>query len=1066
MALTIDQLQIQIEAESTQATQALDILISKLKTLQSRLNGLGNAGKNAGKGLKETSKGAEKAATATDKHSKSTDKATKSTKKFTDKLAQQISKTRTLYGAFKSAANTMASWFNESNDYIETLNLFNVTMGDAAEGAYAYAKAVESAIGIDSKDFMQYQGVFKNLTAGFGVVEKDANKMSQNLTQLSYDMASFFNTDVETAFDKLSSAMSGQVKGLREFGIDTSVATLQEYALTKGINKKISAMTQAEKALIRYNYIMEKSTHMQGDMARTIATPANALRILQAQLTRMKRAFGDIISVLATQVIPYVQAFVEIVTEAAAKLAKFFGFDPGDFTVSTEGIANSWADAEEGVEDYSEALKAAKKQMMGFDELNIIQNPNSDSSSGGGASSGGMGDMGVYEYDFFENLKTDKLDEVKEKLKDILKYIGLVAAGFLTWKLSKNFLGSLNGLVFAVGVSLVIDSIIDVFTDGLTWESVIKGAIGGALVGAAIGFKLGGPGGALLGATIGIGVTLAVEAITSILSEGFTAENVTTLLLSLLEIAGVIAAFKYFNSKTTNAAPELKKASDTIEQTNTGTSTLTSKLTNLVKNLALGLVVIIEVALAVGLVVAAIWGIGLLLDQVGQAWQPVIDNGETIALAMGLGIALLIGIGAATAGLGTLGTSLIVPMALGVAILAEFGISAGLFLAEILGIGILLTQILIAWQPVLLNGETIAAAIGLGTTLLIGIGVVAAALGVATVASAGLLPVAVALGTALLVELAIAFQAFVDSLIDVATKLYDGLAPNLDKLNDKLPDLSTNMANFTKFMGEFALRIVEYTLSNTIAGIAATIDKIISFFTTDPIQRMSDEVAKQHGQVCNLINNLNKSIPDVEHSIVLLRKYNKLMSEFEKESGSRGKPSILTFLGDVVCGVWDAIKKTINTIIGGIEKLVNFVISGINMMIKALNSLSFDVPDWVPVIGGQRFGFNLKTISNVSIPRLAEGGIVNEGQMFIAREAGPELVGNIGRKTAVANNDQIIAGIEGGVYRAMVAANANNSSKPVTVNATFEIDGEVVGKKVIKYHNGVVMQTGASPLLV
>jgi hypothetical protein len=104
---------------------------------------------------------------------------------------------------------------------------------------------------------------------------------------------------------------------------------------------------------------------------------------------------------------------------------------------------------------------------------------------------------------------------------------------------------------------------------------------------------------------------------------------------------------------------------------------------------------------------------------------------------------------------------------------------------------------------------------------------------------------------------------------------------------------------------------------------------------------------------------------------------------------------------------------------------------------------------------------------NLKLRAYANGGYVPTGQAFIAREAGPELVGTIGRKTAVANNDQIISGIESGVYRAMVAANStNNSGGSQTFRIINEIDGDVVGEKVIKYHNGVVMQTGASPLLV
>jgi hypothetical protein len=247
-----------------------------------------------------------------------TQKQTRTTfQETTDKMAQQISKWRTLFGVFRAAANTMASWYKESNNYIETLNLFNVTMGEAADAATNYARKVQDLMGIDIAEWMNYQGTFKQLTAGFGVAEEAANTMSTNLTQLSYDLSSFFNTSVETAFDKLSSAMAGQVKGLRQFGIDTTVASLQEYALAKGIETSVRSMTQAEKSLLRYNYIMEKSVLIQGDMARTILTPANALRVLNSQLTQMKRAFGNIVSVLVTQIIPYVQVFVQIITEAA-----------------------------------------------------------------------------------------------------------------------------------------------------------------------------------------------------------------------------------------------------------------------------------------------------------------------------------------------------------------------------------------------------------------------------------------------------------------------------------------------------------------------------------------------------------------------------------------------------------------------------------------------------------------------------------------------------------------------------------------------------------------------------
>ena len=307
MALTIDELNIQIASDSSKATRALTSLIKKLEQLKASLNGSNVSNITITNSFNKTTNAVRKTDTAVSKYNNTSQKASKSTVGFTDNLARNISKWRTLFGVFQSAADVMASWFNESNDYIETLNLFNVTMGDAADEASDFAENVQKLMGIDIAEWMEYQGKFKQLASGFGVAADKANIMSQNLTQVSYDMASFFNTSVEAAFDKLSSAMAGQVKGLREFGIDVTVASLQEYALAKGIDKTVRSMSQGEKALLRYNYIMEKSINMQGDMARTIITPANALRILQAQLTQMKRALGNIVSALVVNIIPYAQ---------------------------------------------------------------------------------------------------------------------------------------------------------------------------------------------------------------------------------------------------------------------------------------------------------------------------------------------------------------------------------------------------------------------------------------------------------------------------------------------------------------------------------------------------------------------------------------------------------------------------------------------------------------------------------------------------------------------------------------------------------------------------------------
>lgn len=277
------------------------------------------------------------------------------------------------------------------------------------------------------------------------------------------------------------------------------------------------------------------------------------------------------------------------------------------------------------------------------------------------------------------------------------------------------------------------------------------------------------------------GATLIVEnlkgLITAITTGDWSGVNVIELAAgALMAVGGFILTLKQLDAikDSVNAG---KAATETIQTVTNTTSTLDTtistglspKLTSLAKNLGLGLVVIGEVAAAALLIVGAIALMGMELEQVGIAWEPVIANGGTVATAIGLGAGILAVVGVAAAGLGSVGTTLIVNVALGTAILAELGIATGLFLVEVWAIGKGLDEIGQAWQPVLDNGKQIATAIGVGTGLLIGIGVVTAALGAATVASAGLLPVAIGLGTALLVELSAALILFIESLVAVSS---------------------------------------------------------------------------------------------------------------------------------------------------------------------------------------------------------------------------------------------------------------------------------------------------------
>lgn len=985
-------------------------------------------------------------------------------------------KFRMIYSSVRVLASAIAKNIKSVNDYIENVNLFNVSLGQYASEAKEYAETIGDVMGIDPSDWMRSQGIFMTLAKGFGVTSDRAYTMSKNLTQLGYDISSFYNISVEEAMQKLESGLAGELEPLRRIGYDLSQARLEATALALGIDKAVSSMTQAEKAELRYYAIMTQITDSHGDMARTLNAPANQLRVLKAQLTQAGRAIGSIFIPALNAVLPYVIAATKVLRILASHVAALVGFEMPE--VDYSGISGGAGESTEAVGDTEEAIKSLKKTTMGFDELNIIDTSTTDALDD---VANGF-DFELPEYDFISGLADSRVNEIVEQMKEwlgitedinswsdlfetklgrILTSVGLVVAGLLAWKLSTLFIAQLATLSTVIGLTLLIESVFATFQEGLSWESLIKGAVGGALVGLGIGFKLGGFAGAIGGLLIGIGVSLLVNGVTSMFEEGITWENVLTTVVGALSVAsGILTTVKLFNKSHPTGVKDIDKAGKTISDVSTGTSNLTAKLKDLVKNLALGLVILIEVAAAAIIVVGAIWILGEELKLVAKAWQPVIDNGGTVAIAMGLGIGILAAIGVVTALLGSIGTTLIVNLALGIAMLALIGASAVLFIAEILVVGLLLDEVGKAWKPVLDNGDTIAKGIAIGTGLLIGIGVVTALLGVATVASAGLLPLAIGLGTAMLVELTLAFVVFTESLVIVAKQLSDDLAPALAKLSEMLPDLTTDMRDFTKFMGNFALEVVKYSASSAIAGIAATIDTIIDFFTTDPVERMGNEIDEQNDEFEYLIKGLEIIIPNIEYATKLVDKYNKAMGNFDESSGTN--KGLLGNLGIV--------KSAINSIISGIERLSNGVIRGINGMINALNKLSFDVPDWVPAIGGKKFGLNLKTISEISIPRFEKGGFPETGQMFIAREAGAEMVGSIGRRTAVANNEQIVASVSAGVAEANSEQNALLKEQNALLRALLEkdnnvkIDGKDLTKSVEKYQRdrGRVLITGGA----
>lgn len=356
-------------------------------------------------------------------------------------ISSLVSGARNVKSTFLAISSAFSFFYDESAEYIEHLNLFNVAMGSVSQSASAFAQKVSDAMGIDPGKWMEYQGTLNMMIEGFGVASDKAQIMSQNLTQLSYDYSSLMNVDVSTAFDKIQSAMSGQIKGLKEYGNNVSVAMVKQTGLKYGLQGNVSTWDQNTQAIMRYITIMNNASKVDvfNDMARTINTPSNAVRILTQQFKVLRRAIGNIASVFATAVIPYIQVAVELLNKFANFVAGLFGFklptidysglDKGSDAM--DDMADSAKDAGSSVGGATKKVKDLKKELqtLGFDELNILNSPKNDSDSGGsgGGSGGGgigggtgIGDIDLPQYDFLKGLKKDT-DEIEKKLKELFK---------------------------------------------------------------------------------------------------------------------------------------------------------------------------------------------------------------------------------------------------------------------------------------------------------------------------------------------------------------------------------------------------------------------------------------------------------------------------------------------------------------------------------------------------------------------------------------------------------------------------------------------------------------------
>lgn len=453
--------------------------------------------------------------------------------------------------SLKAIAEYLGNAVAKFNDFYEATDLFHNAMGNLSGEADMLISKMQVLLDVDPTKAMTYMATIQSLGTSFGLTSDKAYILSKNLTQLAYDEGSYWNKDVAETFTAMSSAISGEIEPIRRLGVDLSQARLQQELLALGFNKQVSSLSQADKAVLRYIAIMKQTANVQGNLAQTIQSPANQIKILKAQLDMLAKSVGSLLYPAMKSILPPLIAAVQLIREFVQWVAKLMGVKVvfTDFTKSAGSVGSIGDAMDDTADSTKKAAKALKDYTMGFDELNIIDPTQGSSGSGSGASAGNiLGDVDLSGYDMFKQYNEEfakQIDAIKQKIKAMLPLIATVATAFAAWKLTNlitdivDAISKMNALksivlglgVFTVGIVLEITGIKDAIENGVNGKNfaeIVLGALigttgaailgkgiaqfivtgfGNTAVGAAIKAAGGSTAGAIIGAAVGGVVT-------------------------------------------------------------------------------------------------------------------------------------------------------------------------------------------------------------------------------------------------------------------------------------------------------------------------------------------------------------------------------------------------------------------------------------------------------------------------------------------------------------------------------------------------------------------------------
>lgn len=893
-------------------------------------------------------------------------------------MSSFIDVARTAIDTIRGLVQKFTEFMNEAIEWDGIAARFGRGFGEGAQETYAWIQRLNEEMGINIQQFMKYSSVYATMLTGFGVANEDATKMALGYTELTYDIWAGYN-DIYKSFDEASeavkSAIAGEVEPIRRAGFTIIESTLEQTAANHGLEISLANATEAQKSYLRYLALVDQahSQNLVGTYAKELNTAEGLMRTFAQQLKSLTQAFGSLFLPILTKVMPYLQAFVELLEDGIRAVAAFFGIEIQDIGDTWGGYNSGVSDAVDNTQNVTGALndataaaKELKNATLGIDELNVISPPSASSGSGGGAGSGagGNGFAGLdvdslWDESIFDSVQS-KVDEIKEKLKDWMPVLAGIATALTGLKLT-NLLGdlelagfklsNLSKAISVAGISLAVGKLVWDFTgaylEGGDEADLLK-ALGTTVLGTALaGWMAGKPGAAFV-----------------------------------LLVSGVVTL--------TKLGVEIGKG--TVEWNDT-------------ESLVTMLVGGVETA------IGAVFTWKFLGPIVKKLWPKVVTAATPALAAAGP----YIGIAAAVVG------------------------------------GIVLAFVDYDFTDV---GRKIGEKVG------------------------GALSTA---GKYIWSGIKTAFNWVVDNfdiddvwdilaILFVPGEWIKRIAPKLEEIFTKIGDwIEDKIENLKGNINEFFGGFFDGLFDGLGWDMSWADDLKIQY--TDIVEAVVNPISVP----IKLIKEGWKSVKDwigkilpVSQDVSLkksgwstVKKWVGNISTLAQNISLKksGWSSVKKWVGNLSTlsqniklakSGWSSVSKWIGSM-PSLSAKIKLVKNGWSSVKKWLGNLDFKLNFKLPKIGvnwgtKEVMGFKIKYPS--SFYTYAQGGFPNEGEFFLAREAGPEMVGKIGNRSAVVNNDQIVEAISEGVYAAVSAAMRGDGGSGGAQEFHLYIDGREITSTV------------------